>query len=102
MRINRRTWDHQITGMLLGAAAPLAGVFVFYFVQSAEMHGITVAEYQVMLGDKRILSMILSWSLLANLAVFAIFNRLDLLRSAQGVVFSTLLYGMLIIYLKMF
>ena len=36
------------------------------------------------------------------LAVFALFNRMDFLRAAQGVVISTLLYGMLIIYLKLF
>jgi hypothetical protein len=66
------------------------------------MHGLTISDYIRMLQNKNILSMILSWTLLANLAVFAVFNRMDLLRAAQGVVISTMLYGILIIYLKMF
>ena len=95
-------WDNPILGILLGLLAPLLGVIVFYFVQSAEMHGLTIEVYLEMMGSKRIMSMILSWSLLANLAVFAMFNRIDFLRTAQGVVISTILYGILIVYLKIF
>lgn len=102
MAINPRRWDHPLTGIVLGIIAPVAGVILYYFVQSAEMNGLAVDEYRQMLADKGILSMILSWSLLVNLAVFAVFNRVDFLRAAQGIVISTLLYGMLIIYLKMF
>ena len=102
MGINGRRLDHPALGVLIGIIAPLLGCFVYYFVQSAEMHGLAVDTYMDMLKEKKILSMILSWSLLANLAVFSLFNRFDKLRLAQGVVMATLLYGILIIYLKLF
>lgn len=101
MSSNRFRLDKLGLGMLTGILAPFLGLVVFYFVQSAEMNGLEVDEYMDMLSNQNILSMILSWSLLANLACFALLNKLEMLRAAQGVVFSTLLYGMVIIYLKM-
>jgi len=96
-----RRIDHPVFGVLLGIIAPLLGCVIYYYVQSAEMNGLEVSMYMEMLSRPKILSMILSWSLLVNLAIFSLFNRFDLLRLAQGVVWATILYGILIIYLKL-
>ncbi len=100
MGMNRRRFDHQLAGILVGLLAPLLGCVVFYYVQSAEMNGLAVEEYLKMLRIPKILGMILTWSLLANLVVFSIANRVDWLRLSQGIVYATLLYGIFIIYLK--
>ncbi|MCP4121045.1 MAG: hypothetical protein GY751_04770 [Bacteroidetes bacterium] len=102
MGSNSSKLDHPVIGVIIGMVAPLFGCFIYYFVQSAEMHGLEVSTYMEMLKDNKILSMILSWSLLVNLLFFSLFNRFDKVRLAQGIVWATILYGVLIIYLKLF
>lgn len=101
MKASKRAGGIPWAGLVAGLVAPVLGVIAFYFVQSAEMGGLSPDDYRAMLRDAGILSMILSWSLLANLAVFALAVQFDKWRVAQGVVWATLLYGVVIIALKL-
>lgn len=96
-----RKLDHFIPGMIGGLAAPVLGVFIYYFVQSVEMGGLSVSDYRLMLAKPNILSMILSWCLLVNLGLFVLADRLSMAEAARGVIGATMVYGLVIIILKL-
>ena len=91
--------DNLRLGLVLGFAVPIIGIFVYYF---AQFRLFTLREYfTVILGQKSLLSAIVSISLVANAALFTYFinNRID--RTAKGIFITTCLYAGLALIWKL-
>ena len=91
--------DKFIIGFLCGLLAPLLGFCLYYVGLFNEMS--LTAFYNHLIQINR-LAAVISLSLLANLALFFIFDKYGRLRCQQGVIAATFLFGFYIVYLKMF
>ncbi len=78
-------------GIVLGFLAPIAGMFIYYFLQ---FRLFTLAEFfMIMFSQKTLLTGIVSISLIANAVIFTIYinNRKD--RTARGIFIATCIYA---------
>ncbi|MBL7719975.1 MAG: hypothetical protein JNL72_14155 [Flavipsychrobacter sp.] len=88
-----------IFGFLIGLLAPVLGFFIVYFVMGGNSNGIG-DFFGGMFRSKTEAALILTLSLLINIAPFIYFTnkRLDL--TARGILVATVLYATLIILVK--
>jgi hypothetical protein len=89
--------DHVLTGFIPGLIAPTLIVFGFYlskFSASTFDSFLRVALYEKMMSP------LLSLSVLINLGIFYLLLKYDKLMSARGIILATLLYGIAIVALK--
>jgi hypothetical protein len=91
--------DKFITGFICGLLAPLLGFYIYFLALFREL-GIDGFYHQLVSTNR--LAAVISLSLLANLALFFIFDKYSRLRSQQGVIAATFLYGFYVVYLKVF
>ena len=89
--------DSMPTGLLSGLVAPFIGLFIYYLIS---FHYMSLRSFINRITELGLLSGVISLSLIANLVVFFFFIRLKADRSAYGVIGATLIYGMVIVYLK--
>ena len=78
-------------GIILGFIAPVAGMFIYYFIQ---FRMFTIREFfTIMFSQKTLLTGIVSISLIANAIIFTIYinNRKD--RTARGIFIATCVYA---------
>lgn len=84
-------------GLLLGLLLPALALFLYFLVMERESGFFDfIAENQRI----RLLSPLLSLAALLNLAAFYFFLQKKWFRTVQGVISATLLYAMLILFLK--
>jgi hypothetical protein len=91
--------DRFIIGFAGGLLAPLMGFYLYYLSLFRQM-GIDGFYHSLVANNK--LAAVISLSLLANLALFFLFDRFDKLKCARGVIAGTFIYGFYIVYLKFF
>jgi hypothetical protein len=84
-------------GMLLGVLLPILALLVYFAVVRSDEHFFEfIAENQRV----RLLSPLLSLAALFNLAAFYFFLQKKWYKTVQGVISATLLYALLILFLK--
>lgn len=91
--------DKGLIGLIPGLILPLAVIPVFYFSQFSYK---SFAAYLLMVKQPLILSPMLSLGLILNLFLFFAFITADYYNAARGVIYSTILYGIPIIFIKFF
>jgi len=89
--------DNLITGLLLGIVAPFGGMLIYYSLFMSHMKIATVIERSVAGGT---ITSIVSLGCLANLAVFYMFYRSELDKSARGVILATFVYVAYVLFVK--
>jgi len=89
--------DTVLIGMVSGILAPSIGILIFYQFNYSEE---TLQQFIDISIEGKILSPLLSLYAVVNLGLFYLFLHFDRLYSARGVIFSTILYGILIVVLK--
>lgn len=95
-------WDSQLTGFVVGLIAPVLGFFAYGLIHTTlvrphlDMHAFV---YDLFFGTKQFRAPILSLSLIANLAAFFIFDRMDRHKAMRGVILASLVHGAAIIML---
>ncbi len=97
METEVKKYDKLLLGFALGILTPLIVLLVYYKIN---FYYIRVDTFLYETFMKRIFLPLLSLCVLGNLAVFFIFIQTDRYYSARGVVFSTLLYAILVFILK--
>jgi hypothetical protein len=93
----RKQFDTPLTGIISGLILPVIAWLLFYLFTS---HGLSVVEYYkrtVFLGN---VTQIISVSVFANIAIFLIFNKLDMLGAAKGVLGITIIWALLVFGIK--
>lgn len=88
-----------LAGFAGGLIAPLLGFYLYYLSLFRQME---LADFFKGLQANNTLAAAISLSLLANLALFFILDRFGKLRTQQGVIAATFIYGFCIMYLKFF
>jgi hypothetical protein len=91
--------DKFLIGFLSGLLAPFIGFYLYYFSFFRIM---SISKFFNHLQETSTLAAIISLSLLANLALFFLFDKFGRLRCQQGVIGATFIYGFYIVYLKLF
>ena len=93
MKIKDTIW----IGIICGILAPSIGILIFVLTNYSEQ---TLHQFVNTTIEGKILSPLLSLYAVINLGLFYLFLHFDRLYSARGVIFSTILYGVLIVILK--
>ena len=93
MKIKDSVW----IGVCSGILAPSIGIVIFFLTSYSN---ITLSEFINITIEGKILSPLLSLYAVINLGIFYLFLQFDRLYSARGVIFSTIVYGILIVILK--
>jgi tryptophan-rich sensory protein len=83
--------DSLRLGIILGFIAPVAGMFIYYFIQ---FRAFSLSEFfSLMLREKALLTGIVSISLIANAVVFTIYINSRKDRTARGIFIATCIYA---------
>ncbi len=95
----RQKYNNLLTGVAGGLIIPVFGFMVFFLLTR---HGISLAEYIRKVKELGNLSEILSVSVFANIVIFLIFNKFDMLMASRGVLGITILWAFAVFALKLF
>lgn len=90
-------YDKIIVGSASGFILPVIISLIIYGFSSGER---TITEYYSRIISADILTHVISLCVLSNLALFLIFNRLDMLRANRGVLGITLFWALLVFAIK--
>lgn len=88
-----------IFGFVIGVLLPVLGLFIVYFAMGGYSNGFA-DFFRTMMRSRSEAALILTLSLLINIAPFIYYTnkRLDL--TARGILVATVLYGTLIVLIK--
>lgn len=90
--------DSLKLGLILGLLGPLAGLVVIYFIKyNSSKFGDFL---DVFIHDNRLITSVGTLALLANALLFALYVQLDKYQTFKGIFIVTLIYGILILVLK--
>ncbi len=84
--------DNLRFGLVLGFIAPFIGMLLYYLIQFKSV--MTLSEFfHVILVEKRLLTAIVSVSLVANAVIFTYYVNKRKDRTAKGIFIATCIYG---------
>ncbi len=89
-------------GVITGLLAPVGGFFLYATIYTTAIrphHDLAYFINDLFLGTRQFQAPVLSLSLLANLALFFIFDRYDRPQAMRGVILATFIYGVAIVVL---
>lgn len=90
--------DSLPLGIVLGFLAPIAGMFIYYFIQ---FRMFTLKEFfSVMFAQKALLTGIVSISLIANAVVFTYYINTQKDKTAKGIFAATCIYAIVALLYK--
>ncbi|GAB2664375.1 hypothetical protein GCM10027036_17900 [Flavihumibacter cheonanensis] len=93
--------DNLQLGIVLGFVAPLIGLVIYYLIVFMPRH-VSFMEYLVYLKQlKSLLTGVSSISLIANAILFTIYINSRKDKTAKGVFVSTLIYGVVVLLIKL-
>lgn len=87
----------MILGAILGLFAPIGGMLIYYSLFLSHYEIATVVERTM--ADGKVTSMV-SIGCLANLGLFFLFYKMELDKSARGVILATFVYVAYVMYVK--
>jgi hypothetical protein len=90
--------DNTKFGILLGFLAPFIGMICFYYWKFSVYSFKVFLQY--LLIDKKILTSMITFSLLSNAIIFTLFINTDKDHTAKGIFISTCVWAVLAILLK--
>ena len=91
-------YDKQIIGFAAGFVLPLLTGFIIYFFSA---DGMTIIKYLEHINRSNIITHSISLCVFPNVIIFLIFNRLDVLNAAKGVLAVTIMCALLVLALKL-
>jgi hypothetical protein len=95
----KQAFDKQWAGILLGIFAPLLAMYLFYLRNySGKM---PIKEFLLLVTDKNLLSPLLALCCLLNLGTFFLLYYLNRNYMARGVILGTMLYALVVMFLKL-
>jgi len=89
--------NKQWHGYLLGVLLPAISLVIIYFALASDFRFVDFIRYLNVRGD---LSRALSLSVLPNLGLFFVFIWTDRLKAAQGVLGSTIILALIIVFMR--
>jgi amino acid permease len=95
--MNTDKFDRQITGYLAGFFLPVVIALFIYVFSSGEQ---TLPEYLDRVIKADIVTHLLSLAVFPNIAIFLVFNRLDMLKATRGVLGITIFWAVVVFTIK--
>jgi Flp pilus assembly protein protease CpaA len=92
-------FDTLTTGIVAGIVLPVVVYFLMYFAKIQDIHT-TLFSNRLLIGN--IIPIIISHCVLPNLVFFFIFNGLNWIQAAKGVLGTTVVLTLLIFAIKLF
>jgi hypothetical protein len=90
-------YNRMVTGVVAGMAVPLLVMLIFYLWKSG---GMTMADFFRRLVYTDVLTNTISVAVFANVFVFLLFNRLDMLKASRGILGITIIWAIVVFVLK--
>jgi len=92
--------DNLTLGLILGLIGPVLGLIVVYFVKD-DFSSLSFSEFfDLFLNTPRLITSIGALSLLANVVLFTLYINTHRDKTAKGIFALTLIYGIIILLLK--
>ncbi|MDX9904942.1 MAG: hypothetical protein RB288_12785 [Bacteroidales bacterium] len=98
MRFSAR-FNNILSGVIGGIIIPLTAFIVFFLFTRK---GLSFSGYLDKIAEAGNVSEVMSISVFANIVIFLIFNRLDMLRAAKGVLGITIVWAFAVFGIKLF
>ena len=98
--LSRQKWNHFLLGSAIGLALPIFFLFC-YWMWSYRFMGFAPDFFRYLLMGK-VLAPVLSLCVVPNLGIFFLFINKERYKTGRGIILSTILYGCLIMYLKIY
>jgi hypothetical protein len=93
-----RKYDTLATGIIGGIVLPVAVYFILYYAKIENVKFILFSQHLV-IGN--IIPIIISHCVLPNLLLFFVFNGINWLQAAKGVLGTTIVFTLLIFAIKL-
>lgn len=95
----RHKFNNAISGVAAGLVIPVIAFLVFFLLTR---HGLSLADYVRKIIEIGNITEIMSVSVFANIIIFLVFNRLDMLRASKGVLGITIAWAFTVFGIKLF
>ncbi|MFZ2286911.1 MAG: hypothetical protein WAV93_08000 [Bacteroidales bacterium] len=92
-------YNNVLTGIVSGILIPVVAFFIFFLIAR---QGLSPELFISRMIEADKVTEVMSISVFANIFVFLLFNRLDMLRASKGVVGITLIWAFLVFGIKLF
>ena len=92
-------YNNALTGIVSGILIPVVAFFIFFLVAR---RGLSLDLFISRMIETDKVTEVMSISVFANIFIFLLFNRLDMLRASKGVVGITLAWAFLVFGIKLF
>jgi len=97
-RTNLQKFNTLATGIIAGIILPVIVYFIIYFAKVQDIHT-TLFSNRLLIGN--IIPIIISHCVLPNLVIFFIFNGINWMQAAKGVLSTTVALTLLIFAVKL-
>lgn len=88
-----------LTGIISGILMPVIAFLIFFLLTR---HGLNLDLFIRKMIEADKVSEVMSISVFANIVIFLLFNRLDMLRASKGVLGITIVWAFLVFGIKLF
>lgn len=95
----RQKLNNAVAGAIAGIVVPLIAFTMFFLFTR---HGLTLTGYLKKIEDAGNVSEIMSVCVFANIIIFLIFNRFEMLRASKGVLGITIAWAFTVFGIKLF
>lgn len=95
----RQKLNNALTGVIAGIVVPLIA-FTLFFIFTG--NGLSMVEYFEKIKDADNITEIMSVCVFANIVIFLIFNRFEMLRASKGVLGITIAWAFTVFGIKLF
>lgn len=95
----RERFNNAITGVISGIVLPVIAFLIFYLTTGK---GLPLGGYFRRISEVGNITEIMSVSVFANIIIFLVFNRLDMLRASRGVLGVTIIWALAVFGIKLF
>lgn len=92
-------FNKTMTGVIAGLVLPVIAFLIFFLVTR---HGLSFGDYFRKVEAAGNITSIMSVSVFANIIIFLLFNRLDMLRASRGVLGITIAWALTVFAIKLF
>jgi hypothetical protein len=92
-------YDNVLTGFISGLLFPFVTGLIIFLVSSGQR---SLQSYLMRIVDSDIVTHAITLCVFANIIIFMLFNRFDMLRATRGVLAMTIIWAVIVFGIKIF
>lgn len=94
----RQRYNNALTGVISGIVMPVAAFLIFFLFTR---NGLTLDLFIRRMTEVDNVTEVMSVSVFANIVIFLLFNRFDMLRASKGVLGITIVWAFIVFGIKL-